>query len=232
MVSIIGKWKSLTLVFSSVLVGCLVVGCASNTPQAQNFAKSQQKIAFAAQHWGMIATDVVEQTRVALGQHLSGGEKAVYVADNNTSEFSRAFRNYMIAGLVNAGVPVTDKSEGAVEITYETQLIRHRSRGEPFDPRENGYRPGMLSGGTAGYWVLRNASLGWIAATTSVIAGGYDVYRQGNPEPTSVELLLTISVVHNNRYLVRNTDAYYVEDVDVTLFDPCKGKSRRNCNKG
>lgn len=210
----------------------VVSGCVGNMPTAQNYASSQQKIAVAAQHWGMIAGDAVEQTKIALHQHLSGGEKAVFVADNSRSEFGKAFRNYMIAGLVNSGVPVSDKKEGAIEITYETQVIRHNPRGAAFDPRSNGYRPGMLAGGTTGYWVLRNASLGWIAATTSALAGGYDVYRQGHPEPTGVELLLTISIVQNSRYLMRNTDAYYVEDVDVTLFDPCKGKSRRNCNKG
>lgn len=231
----VSQQRKIRMKWAVLLVGALLVtGCThTNMPQAQNFPPTQQKIAVAAQHWGMIATDAVQQTQMALaGQDTLKG-LPVYVAENTNTEFHKAFRNFMISGLVNAGIAVSSKKEGAVEIAYETQVIRHNSRGEPFDPSANGYRPGALTGGVTGFWVLRNAmekwSSGWNAAASIGAAAGYDVYRSGNPEPTGVELLLTTSIVHKDRYLMRNTDAYYVEDADISLFDPCKGKSRRNC---
>ena len=212
-----------------LIAGLAIGGCASNMPEAQNFPPAQQKIALATRHWGVIATDAVEQSRATLDQELASKDIAVYVAENSTSEFSKAFRNFMISGLLKAGIPVSDKKEGAIEITYETQVISHKSRGKVFDPGANGYRTGTLAGTASGYWVLRNATLDWIAASTVAAAGGYDYFRQDHPEPTGVEMLLTTSIVRNGRYLVRNTDAYYVEDADISLFDPCRGKSRRNC---
>lgn len=225
------KWRILTMSVA------LLAGCAhNNMPQAQNFPPTQQKIAVAAQHWGMIATDAVMQTQMALLQQNLKKDLPVYVAENTDTEFHRAFRNFMISGLVNAGVAVSAKKEGAVEILYETQVIRHHLRGEDFDPASNGYRPGALTGGVAGFWVLRNALESWSESSLRMgsiaAAGAYDAYRLSHPNPTGVELLLTTSIVHKDRYLMRSTDAYYVEDADISLFSPCKGRSRRNCNKG
>jgi hypothetical protein len=219
-----------------LILGCgLMAGCAyNNMPQARNFPPTQQKIAVAAQHWGMIATDAVQQTQIALLEQQNAVKgMPVYVADNTSSEFNKAFRNFMISGLVNAGVAVSAKKEGAIELAYETQVIKHHPRGEAFNPASNGYQPGALTGGVAGFWVLRNALEKWSTSSAAVgtiaAAGAYDAYRFDHPLQTGVELLLTTSIVHKDRYLMRNTDAYYVEDADISLFDPCKGKSRRNC---
>lgn len=217
-----------------IAASCILAGCAhNNMPQAQNFPPTQQKIAVAAQHWGMIAADAVQQTQMALAQNSIARTQAVFVMEAGNTDFQRAFRNFMITGLVNAGVPVSASKEGAIEISYETQTIKHASRGEVFDPSANGYRPGALTGGVAGFWVLRNALEKWSTSSAALgaiaAAGAFDAYRLTHPEPTGVELLLTTSIVHNGRYLMRNTDAYYVEDVDISLFDPCRGKSRRNC---
>lgn len=228
------KLMTRTLLIS---LGLLLSGCAyNNMPQAKNFPPTQQKIAVAAQHWGVIATDAVQQTQMALlAQQAAVKDLPVYVAENTTSEFNKAFRNFMISGLVNAGVAVSSKKEGAIEIVYETQVIKHHPRGDAFDPTANGYQPGALTGGVAGFWVLRNALEKWstrsAAMGTMIAAGAYDAYRFDHPLPTGVELLLTTSIAHLDRYLMRNTDAYYVEDADISLFDPerCKGKSRRNC---
>jgi hypothetical protein len=114
-------------------------------------------------------------------------------------------------------------------------VIKHHPRGDAFDPSANGYRPGALTGGVAGFWVLRNAVENWSKSSLGMgsiaAAGAYDAYRLNHPEATGVELLVTTSIAHQDRYLMRNTDAYYVEDADISLFDPerCKGKSRRNC---
>lgn len=218
-----------------ISLGLLLNGCAyNNMPQAQNFPPSQQKIAVAAQHWGMIATDAVQQTQMALlAQQAAVKGLPVYVEENTASEFNKAFRNFMISGLVNAGVAVSAKKEGAIAIVYETQVIKHHPRGESFDPTANGYQPGAMTAGVAGIWVLRNALEKWSTSSaafgTIAAAGAYDALRFERPLQTGVELLLTTSIVHKDHYVMRNTDAYYVEDADISLFDPCKGKSRRNC---
>lgn len=202
-------------------VFCVTVGC-SNQPWVETHpATTQQKLS-AAQQWGLIADDVTEQTRLALlkADYLDTGTP-VYVSESTNAHFDRGFRNYLITSLVNAGFNVSTQSEGAVEIQYESQVIRH---GASFDPRAMGYQPGVATAGVAGLWILRNASPTSLAA--SAVAGA-DIYLA--VKPTNVELLLTTSIVQGNRYLMRNTDAYYIEKADAYLFEPCRSKSLRGC---
>lgn len=213
--------------FTTLFLAALVSACA-NQPTAQWHPHSQQKKLNAAQHWGLIAADAVEQTKIAVSEQGLAKDKPLYVTDNTGTHFDRAFRNYMITGLVNAGLTVSPTKDGAIEIAYESQVIRH---GASFDPSLFGYKPGMAATGVASFWVLRglaksSSSLG-IAAATVAGAAGYDTYKA--TEPTGVELLLTTSIIQNNQYVIRNTDAYYIEKADAYLFEPCKSRSTRGC---
>ncbi len=217
-------------VLLAITVAFLMIGCATNVPQAENFAPTKQKKAMAAQHWGMIANDAVAQTRIALAKDSTVKDKPLFVSDNSTTDFSRAFRKYMIAGLIDAGFAVSAKKEGAVEVGYEAQVIRHAAS---FDPKALGYKPGMATAGVVGFWILRDALLygstsGTVLATTAA-AGGVDAYSAMNPGETGVELIISTSILHNDRYVMLNADAYYIEKEEAWLFEGCKGKSRRLC---
>ncbi len=214
--------------FLTILVLATLLSACANQPTAQWYPQSQQQKINAAQHWGLIAADAVEQTKIAVSGQGFAKDKPLYVTNNQGTHFDRAFRNYMITGLVNAGLPVSPGKDGAIEVTYESQVIRH---GASFDPSLFGYKPGMAAGGVAGFWILRDlarssSSLG-IAAASVAGAAGYDAYKA--TEPTGVELLLTTSIIQNNQYIMRNTDAYYIEKADAYLFEPCKSRSARGC---
>jgi hypothetical protein len=210
--------------FASIAILAALLGACSNQPVGKWQERSQQMKLNAVQHWGLIAADAVEQTKMAVSSQENIKNRPLFVTDNRGTHFDRAFRNYMITGLVNAGLAVSDRKEGAVEISYESQVIRH---GASFDPSVFGYKPGIATGGVAGFWVLRNASTTGIAAGTLAAAAGYDFYKV--TEPTGVELLLTTSIVSENQYVMRNTDAYYIEKADAYLFEPCKSRSATGC---
>ncbi|MDO9232748.1 MAG: hypothetical protein Q8N02_02780 [Methylotenera sp.] len=220
------KLAGLFLIVSSVFL----TACATNIPQAKNFAPTSQKKAMAAQHWGMIATDAVDQTRLALAKQATLNGSPLYVSDNSSTDFGRAFRKYMIAGLIDAGYAVSAIKEGAIEIDYEAQVIRHASS---FDPHFFGYKPGMATGGVVGFWVLRDALKYWSTTNLGLgsvaAAAAYDGYQATNPDETGVELLVSTSIIHNNRYVMLNADAYYIEKGEAWLFEGCKGKNRRLC---
>lgn len=212
-----------------LLLTLFLAGCATSIPQAENFPQAQQKKAMAVQHWGVIAADSVEQTRLALGKQAFGKDKPLYVADNANTDFSRAFHKYMIVGLLNAGFAVSAKKEGAIEIGYEAQVIRHASS---FDPQALGYKPGMATAGVAGFWVLRDALRTWsnaLGVVSVAAAVGADYYNAKNPGETGVELLISTSIIHNDQYVMLNADAYYIEKGEAWLFEGCKGKNRRKC---
>ncbi len=214
----------------AVAFALLLSACATNIPQAEKFSPSKQKKVMAAQHWGLIASDAVAQTRLALAKQANIKNLPLYVADNTTTDFSRAFRKYMIAGLIDAGFVVSAKKEGAVEVGYEAQVIRHASSQ---DPQALGYKPGMATAGVAGFWVLRNALMTWSTTSAGIAtvaaSGAYDTYKAINPGETGVELLISTSIVHDDRYVMLNADAYYIEKEEAWLFEGCKGKNRRLC---
>ncbi len=212
-----------TRVYLMVFAMALLAGCA-NQPIGERYPMTEQKKVEAVQHWGAIAADAVEQTRLALSGRDFAKDKPLYVMESSGTHFDRAFRNYMITSLVNAGLQVSTEKQGAIEISYETQVVRH---GASFDPALFGYKPGMATVGTAGFWILRNASTTGIAVGTLAGAAGYDVYKA--TEPTGVELLITTSIVHASRYVMRNTDAYYIERADAYLFEPCRSRSINGC---
>lgn len=55
-----------------------------------------------------------------------------------------------------------------------------------------------------------------------------DVARsQYSGGPTHTEVILTTTIMQGDRYLARNTDVYYVEDSDATLFQAIRGPVTR-----
>lgn len=204
----------------------VLTGCVSSIPIAENHPQTSQKKLLAAQHWNFIADDVVEQTKASLAKQNYLAGRPLYVASSSETQFDHAFRNYMISSLVNANLPVSTKKDGAVEIKYETQVIQHAV---PFDPRTKGYQPGTATLAVSGLWILRNALEHWstndaVIATVGV-AAAYDIYKafeNKKAAPTNTELLITTSVVNsaNDQYVMRKTDAYYIDRAESSLFKP------------
>lgn len=207
----------------------LLVGCATSIPKAENFPQSTQKKLMAAQHWNHLAKDAAERTRATLTSKGFASDTPLYVVENKKTVFDYAFRKYMIANFIEAGAVVSTKKEGALEINYGTQVIKHAAA---FEPSLLGYKPGMATLGVTGFWVLRDVfkSLNPVNGLATVgIAGVYDAYKAGNPGETGVELLLTTSITHQDRYVMLNADAYYIENAETWLFEECKGRNRRYC---
>lgn len=204
-----------------------LAGCVNNIPKAEYFPPATQKKALTVQHWSGIAEDAAMRTRLALAKQGIGTEQAIYVADNAKFDFDKAFRKYLISHLIEGGVTVSTIPQGAIEVKYESQLIRH---GYAIDMQTSGYKPGMLTAGVASFWVLRDvfssgSNLSRAAATTA-LAGGYDAYQHGSADETPVELILTTSITQHNKYLMLNADAYYIEKGEELLFQGCDGKRR------
>ena len=209
----------------AMMAATLVTGCATAVPAARTFPPAEQKKALSVKHWEFIAGDVVRKTRLAMTRADFPTGKPFYVIGKDSSDFTQAFRKYIITALVDAGLPVSERREGAVEIVYEAQVIKHPSA---FDPKLAGYKPGMATVGIAGFWILRDAFRTWpsssLAVATTSGAAGVDTYQTLNPGETGVELVLTTSISHHDMYLMHATDGYYIEKADAYLFKECDRK--------
>jgi hypothetical protein len=209
--------------FSRLLIVSLLMllaGCASQVPLAANHPLSSQKKARAVHHWDVLADDVTTQTFVALRKAGIAEGTPLYVAHpTDTSVFAKAFRTLLITRMVGRGLPVlSEPSLDAIELHYETQLVRHNSS-------RYAHAPGTFTALAAGIWVVRDMIIGDTAAMPAGLAlGALADYGAGHfaGGPTATELLVTSSISLDYKYLMRKSDIYYIEDADVSLFvDTC-----------
>lgn len=194
----------------------MLAGCASSPiPVSANFPLTVEPKVRSAGHWGQVSNDVAKQTLESLSKLGVSGNLYVALPANPTA-FDRAFNNFLITDLVKAGRVVQQSPDQALEVSYETQVVRHNS------PRPN-FLPGRFTMITAGlyaaYGLGLNPNVGDKMAGGLAAAVGADyIASESSGGPTATELILTTTIATGGRYLVRKTDVYYVEEADTTLL--------------
>ena len=123
----------------AVLAGAVatLAGCAyrSPIPLAENFELTVQPKVRSAGHWELVSNDVVAQTLGTLDKAGVASGTALHVAlPPNPSAFDLAFRDFLITKLVQNGAPVLQDPGQALNVTYNTQVVRHNSARPHFIP--------------------------------------------------------------------------------------------------
>lgn len=203
----------------AIFATAVMAGCASTpAPVVAPAPENTQKRLVAAQQWGAVAADVAAQTKASISQQDFLQGRLLHVVPFSKAPFDQAFTNYMITSLVNAGLPVTPNPEGAVELKYETQIITHNAS---LGPRGEGYVPVAASGATGGGRVMRNAQERQVAPPAKTVSAAKALDSQATQTwPANVELLIATSIIDNDQYLQRSTDAYFIEAAEAELFMP------------
>jgi hypothetical protein len=183
-------------------------------PVSANFPLTVQPKVRSAGHWQLLSRDVVAQTLETLNQ--VGTAAPVFVAlPPQATEFDRAFREFLITELVKTGRVVMQKPDNSFELSYQTQVVRHRS----FRPH---FVPGGLTMLTAGLYALYGLRAEYMDAkmlgALGLAAAGDTIASSNSGGPTHTELILTTTVATGGRYLTRKTDVYYIEEEDIALF--------------
>ncbi|MFO1265244.1 MAG: hypothetical protein U1E84_18230 [Rhodoferax sp.] len=194
----------------------VLAGCASSPiPVSANFPITVEPKVRSAGHWNQVSQDVVKQTLESLNK--AGASGSLYVIKPaNASEFDKAFQNFLITDLVKAGRVVQVAPEGAaLEVSYQTQVVRHNSYRPDFLPgRFTMIVAGLYAAYGLGYNPVGDKMAGGLAAA---IGADY-IASESSGGPTATELVLTTTITSGGRYLVRKTDVYYVEEVDAPLM--------------
>lgn len=194
----------------------VLAGCASSPiPVSANFPITVEPKVRSAGHWNQVSQDVVKQTLESLNK--AGASGSLYVTKPaNASEFDKAFQNFLITDLVKAGRVVQVAPEGAaLEVSYQTQVVRHNSYRPDFLPgRFTMIVAGLYAAYGLGYNPVGDKMAGGLAAA---IGADY-IASESSGGPTATELVLTTTITSGGRYLVRKTDVYYVEEVDAPLM--------------
>ena len=194
-----------------------VTGCAkSPIPLAENFERTSQHKVRSAGHWELVARDVVAQTSAFMENRGVTPGLAYYVAEPaNASSFDKAFRQFLITEMVNSGLPVSQDSSAPIQVTYDTQVVRHDSHRPYFIPGQ--YT--MLATGLLAAYGVSTAHVDLQRAAGVGLAIGADYAASvATGGPTNTELVLTTTLSSGGMYLARTTDVYYLENVDAGLF--------------
>jgi hypothetical protein len=200
----LGKCALVTVL---LVVSMVTAGCTSQIPVATNYPYTEQQKMQAASHWRVLAAEVVGELQrreapskiTPLAVYPSfvheGEDRALWtttkplgaVNEGDPSvviPFKRAYRNFLIAELVNAGYRVVDDgAQAKALITFDIQLVRQADRPSRL--------PHLLS-------LLRR-----------LIGGGLDGAYAG-VKPGNHELVVTTSVKSGDAYVMSHTGSYYV----------------------
>jgi hypothetical protein len=202
------------LLLSVVIV--LMVGCTSRIPEPIAYPYSQQLKMQASEHWEVLAQDLANRINNELIKS-DNIDKAVFVEETcgderqaceplQTSAFNEAFHDLLITSLVDLGVPTKNKTdEESIEILYKVQVVRHNAQ------RFRTLQPGLLTAISAAIVVLRNAPTNLVILATGV---GADIANSSLSINQQSEVIITTSMVTDDKYLFRASDIYYINDKD------------------
>ena len=204
------KYKPLMI----LLAPLALAACASQVPLPTTHPISYQQKMQAAHHWNVLAADVVTQ----VGEGLGSLNRPVYVAaGSDPTEFNQGFRSLLQTELVSQGFSVTRAPVGnAVTLEFDVQAIIHADRGYIRS------KPGLYTALASGVLVARDLAIHQDprGGATALVAAGIaaDVFSGHHVELPDTEVIINTSIVDGDRYMVRKSDIYYVNDADIDHY--------------
>jgi hypothetical protein len=201
----------------AIAAGILLAGCASRytpTPLAANFPTTKQAKLQAAYHWGVISDSIEKQVSAELKK---SPPRPVYLNEpKEPTPFQRALATQLTTSLVNDGHVVSRSPAGALKVELDVQAVSFTANRPQY--RYHGER--SILG--AGVWLLSEIEAPVLANLTAGI-GALDAHDWFNAQfapgdTPKTEIIVTVSVSDQYRYLARSTSAYYVADSDRVLY--------------
>jgi hypothetical protein len=215
-------------IFLSIFV--FLISCAQVPKQESHFLSYQEKLQ-ASKHWNLMAKKIADQTKIKLESQseldyataslmmsssdyghaypdepesklekksiedekleigLSSGKGPVYIHNNDNSQFGSIMHTLLTTELMDKGIAVSRNPKSLYKLSWNVQIVRHKA------DRIN--KGGLLS------FIL-------IEIPQFIFFGENDF---GEYKPHS-EVVITFKLKRDNINLFRDTDIYYVNDLD------------------
>ena len=173
----------------------------------------------AAGHWRVLAEDTADRIMKALEDREDLLLIPMYLTPPDDRPFSLAFNNLLTSSLVSRGMQVSLAEEAEnIDVSYNVYAVKHSERFQ---------RPPLgtftlLASGISAASTLSSAAE-WI--TAGVTAGVLTDLGVGAVASESQrEVVISIAMSHNNRFVVHHSSVYYIHDPDVEQYiDPLGG---------
>lgn len=206
---------------TGILVAASLSGCASQVPLASTYEYTTQQKMQAAHHWDVLAADVSSR----LAEHMTSASvshRAISVIPNSTTPFEQAFEDLLITQLVGKGLDIRANKNEQLKLTFETQVISHSDRG--YITPGQGERT-VLALIATGVWAAVNIASNSTAAKDALIAAGIlgagvamDATAGDITSVTNKEVLINVSLMDGDKYLMRKTGIYYINEPDDSHY--------------
>lgn len=194
--------------------------CTSRLPEPVTYPYSQQQKMQASEHWEVLARDLANRinNELILTDNIDTsvyvkptcGDETTPCQENETSTFNEAFRDLLVTGLYNYGIPTkSTASSDSIEVLYKVQVVRHNTN------RYRSLQPGLLTSLSAAILVLRNAPSELLILASGVAA---DVANTSYATNGHYEVIITTSMIDKEQYLFRASDIYYINDKDFYQY--------------
>jgi len=211
-----------------ICTALLLTSCAGGIPEPVDYPHSEQQKMQASHHWEVLAKDLANRinNELIITDNINStvfvkktcGDESKPCEPHQTSSFNEAFRDLLITNLVDYGIPTRKHLvENSIEIQYKVQIVRHSAQ------RVRTFEPGILTALSAAIVVLRNAPTEVIILATGAMA---DVANANLTQNGHYEVIITTSMINDNKYLFRASDIYYINDKDFHHYRDSEGQTK------
>ncbi|MBE0438739.1 MAG: hypothetical protein IBX57_03070 [Gammaproteobacteria bacterium] len=210
-----------TKIIAGAIVIASLTGCAtgnnSQVPLASTYELTNQQKMQAAHHWDVLAADVAFRVKEHF-KTASLTNKAINVVPNSNSTFEQGFEDLLITQMVEQGLDIRANNNEHLKLTFHTQVIRHNDRGY-IRPKPGAHTALALI--ATGVWAVVNIASNSTAAQDALIGAGIlgtgiamDAVAGDISSVTNKEVIISVSLMDGDKYLMRKTGIYYINEPD------------------
>ena len=189
----------------------------SQVPVPNAFRLSTQQKMQAIQHWKLLAVDVAGLIKKKVEDSYLETQIPIYVAPSGITPFEKAFHDLLLTGLVEIGMDVSNQPNGNLQLSFDIQVVTHHNKILKT-------RAGVYKSLAPGFFVRRDtplygpkrrteeAGMHVQSAELNAEAGEYTIELPKN------EIMVTSSLMFGNKYILRNSSIYYINDPEWSHY--------------
>ncbi len=192
----------------SAMAAAVLAGCYSQIPQAVTYEMSTQEKMQAAYHWEVLADDVADMVEDAIDDRDDLQFMPIWVNRREDRAFYLAFEDLLKSQLVSRGMQVSVEPDPTLVLDYRVLCVQHSDRYQ---------RPpmGSFTALPLGVAVARGMTSweDWLAGAMAagVIMDVSSGYLAGYSDK---EIIISVALSYNNRYVLHTSSIYYINDPD------------------
>lgn len=217
------KNTCLILISLALLAGCSAISgiispkppppVTSEAPIPKSYPLTTQEKIQAVYHWGLLAEHIAGLVKVALETEYTNNRlgRPIYVAPSGITPFEKVFHALLMTKLFATGLSISNNPEQSLLLSFDIELVKHPKR--LIRVNKDIYRslgPGLIVKSHIPLSEFQKAShRDYQVGRNTVLSNEGSDYLFTLPEN---EIIITSSLTYNDRYIMRNSSVYYIDD--------------------